>query len=544
MAKENNDEYSWLEEFGLLAPREVEEITPETPSFVSSLWSVARDFFTAGFESVWAGFLSLIKPGVREVYDTAEEILSGFEEVTFGTLMEIFLRNKMVDEDDIEQLKKLKNLPFPLEQISFLLTVLIMAKNYLEIKSYSLSGTYRQELNRAHSPEPPRPEEVMQAAFVAPELTAQVRDAMRRGGLSEEDIDLLFLGAYRRYDENMIRELFLRGVLDEKGMYMRMRELGYTDERTKEIVQSWSLIPGPTDLLHMVAKEAFEPDMIEHYGYADEFPEEQVQWLQKQGLSREWALKYWYAHWETPSIQQGFEMLHRGVIDRKELDDLFRTIEIPPFWREKLTQVAYMPYTRVDTRRMHELGVLGDEELVTAYLDQGYPEEKAVKMAEFTIRYNQENDKDLTKSQIMSGYKDKLITKQDAIDLLVQIDYSSDQAEYMLALEDYAEWKEYQDDMIDIIKEKFQGNLITDWEARSRLNALNLPGAKVDTLLEKWRVRQISNTKLPSKSDLDKFKKYGVIDEDNYRIEMQRLGYSNVYIEWYLNLSKKTKGKA
>ncbi|GAG82311.1 unnamed protein product [marine sediment metagenome] len=89
--------------------------------------------------------------------------------------------------------------------------------------------------------------------------------------------------------------------------------------------------------------------MIEHYGYADEFPEDQVKWLKMQGLSKEWALKFWYAHWDTPSIQHGFEMFHRQhpddptkkIIDRKELDDLFRTIEIPPFWREKLTQVCF-----------------------------------------------------------------------------------------------------------------------------------------------------------------------------------------------------------
>ncbi|GAI84798.1 unnamed protein product, partial [marine sediment metagenome] len=76
------------------------------------------------------------------------------------------------------------------------------------------------------------------------------------------------------------------------------QELGYTDTRIKEIIQAWSIIPGPADILHMVAKEAFEPDAVKLMGLEDEFPTEQVSWLAKQGLSEFWAMKYWASHWE------------------------------------------------------------------------------------------------------------------------------------------------------------------------------------------------------------------------------------------------------
>ncbi|GAH93918.1 unnamed protein product, partial [marine sediment metagenome] len=44
-------------------------------------------------------------------------------------------------------------------------------------------------------------------------------------------------------------------------------------------------------------------------------------------------------HWSLPSPSQGFEMLHRGVIDEAELNMLLRALDIMPFWREKLTKV-------------------------------------------------------------------------------------------------------------------------------------------------------------------------------------------------------------
>ncbi|GAH80833.1 unnamed protein product, partial [marine sediment metagenome] len=213
----------------------------------------------------------------------------------------------------------------------------------------------------------------------------EIRQIMKNVGLDESQIDLLFITLYKPYDESMCRDLYLRGILNKPSLFHRLRQLGYTDTRIEEMIQTYPAIPGPGDLFRLVAKEAFEPDIVKYYGYDEEFPAEQVKWLKAQGITEDWARKYWYAHWEPPSIQAGYEMLHRGVIDARELFDLYRTVEIPPFWRDKLTKIAYNPFTRVDVRRMHKAGVLSEAELLRAYMDVGYDAEKAGKMTEFTI---------------------------------------------------------------------------------------------------------------------------------------------------------------
>ena len=78
-----------------------------------------------------------------------------------------------------------------------------------------------------------------------------------------------------------------------------------------------------------------------------------------------------------PSIGQGFEMLHRRVIEDADLDLLLRALDVMPFWREKLKDISYNPLTRVDVRRMHRIGVLEEEGVFNAYLDVGYNEENA-----------------------------------------------------------------------------------------------------------------------------------------------------------------------
>ncbi|KKM88413.1 hypothetical protein LCGC14_1259100, partial [marine sediment metagenome] len=252
-------------------------------------------------------------------------------------------------------------------------------------------------------------------------------------------------------------------------------------------------------------------------------------------ISQAWAEKYWIAHWDQPSILQGFEMLHRGVIDNATLDMLFRAIEMPSFWREKLTKIAYSPFTRVDVRRMHNMGVLSDEELIRSYMDIGYDIEKAAKMTDFTIRYNYETDMHLTRGAILESYRENMITHFEAKELLTAQDYSDELSEFYLELENLSRDKKLRDQQINNIRDQFLLRQITASMARDQLNRLDLRGEKVDLLMETWALDEYKYASIPSKSDLDSFLNKGIIDVGRYRTYMVRHGFTNLMIDWYLD---------
>jgi len=384
----------------------------------------------------------------------------------------------------------------------------------------------------------PDPQTLVRTAFIAPEKTGEVRDLLLRYGYSDENIDKLFISNYRLEDPETIKTAWFRGILDDDGLFSRMRELGYTDSRTREITQTWQQIPGAQDLFWLVGKEAFEPETYELLGLNDEYPEEQTKWLKQQGISEAWAHKYWIAHWDQPSIGQGFEMLHRDQIDLNELNILFKTVEIPPYWRDKLTNIAYNPYTRVDVRRMAKLGVLSDEETFDAYRHLGYDDEHALGMLKFTIQYNQGTDKELTKGEILKGYRTKAMSFDDAKTFLMSLDYSEDHTEYLLGFEDYLETQEIEDLRLKNLQTKFEGNLISLLTLQNEMGKLNLPAAKIEALIAKWEINKVEDVKMASKSDLFKFLKYKIINMDTYKLEMQRLGYSWNLVDWYAQLSE------
>ncbi len=227
-------------------------------------------------------------------------------------------------------------------------------------------------------------------------------------------------------------------------------------------------------------------------------------------------------------------MLHRGVITPGELDMLFKVVEIPLYWRERLTKIAYHPFTRVDVRRMHDIGTLTDEELITSYMDLGFDADKALKMAQFTVAYNASHEKELTRGAILESYESGLISRADAKSLLISQEYSDPLAEYYLTLSDYNADQEIQKLAFDNIRERFLLHDITVSEVRIKLGEMNVQGEKIEALIENWSLRMYKYERLPSLSDLTDFLLRGIISESQYRSVMTRHGYSAGHIGWYL----------
>jgi hypothetical protein len=446
---------------------------------------------------------------------------------------------ELCDSDTGDIMKELRKEAFP---VGFVMTLVLKIKMFIIIiqSVMDIMGLDRQyDLLSKTTPHPAPVENLVASMMIDPARASENRLQLKRHGFDDTQIDNIILSHYAKIPEEYIRINYLRGNIDSDKMYERMRELGYTDTRIQEIIQTWTLYPGPNDLFTMVAHEAFEPEIYTKLGLGSEFPEEQVPWLEAQGISRDWAMKYWIAHWAQPSLEQGFEMLHRGIITRDELDMLFKVVEIPQFWRDKLMQMTYNVYTRVDTRRMHEMGVLTTEELVQAYQDQGYDAEKAVKMAEFTIKYNAESGNSLTRSVILDSFKSDLISRSDALELLQSTGYDENTADFYLTHEEYKLELEVQKMNLKAVEERYKLNFISETQARSALNKLNLRGTKIEALIDEWNLELYKYQDLPTKSELNDMLIDKVIDEGSWRELMSRRGYSYEHQTWYLKMINK-----
>jgi len=460
--------------------------------------------------------------------------VGGFEDAAWDEVLTTLTQEGILPDNLRRQILKFKGLPLFYNTVFNMIILGGWMGQYTKTLADVSLSPYVQDLNKKFSPNIPGASTAIAAGFMYPELQEKLNDVLRRNGFSNESIDVMVKANHRSYDVQTVMMLYLRKELDLDTAKKRLYQLGIPEELANELMKTWVIIPPIQDILMMVAKEAFEPDQIALYGLDEEFPEEQSEWLTKQGLSDFWQKKYWMAHWDYPGAGQVLTMLHRGLITEDDVSQYYRVIEIPTYWRKLLSKISYLPYTRVDTRRMHQMGVLTDDELIKAYMDQGYDREHAEKMAEYTKRYNAQEKTQVTMSQIIKAYRSSMIPRTEAKDLLKALRYNEDTAEFLLAQADFTEQLELQDLYVDAVKTRYLNNLTDDLQTRTLMARLNLPGARIEALMERWSASKMATQKLPSKTDLDKFLKAKIITPDIYKIEMYRLGYDYRYTEWYL----------
>jgi hypothetical protein len=315
-------------------------------------------------------------------------------------------------------------------------------------------------------------------------------------------------------------------------------EKGYNPDEAAGMVKVSHYYPSPGDLIRWQAKEVFEPKMIEKYGLDNEFGEIDLSTFYKTGMTQEQALNYWRAHWEHASWTEVQEMLFRGQLEESDVRDWFRLVEIPPFWRDKMIKVAYHPYTRVDVRRMHKLGVIDDAGLKRALMDIGYDDEHAEGMKEFYIQYNmgpgEDPDRDLTRAIVEKAYRVGTIGASELKDGLKALGYDDDQVAFMTAILDQDEALDRATDWIGLLRSQVNAGLVDPVTAKNKLAEMGLASSAVEHWGNLFMAYAEEPIKIPSKTDIKNWVAHKTITEAEGKEYLTRLGYAEHEIYLYM----------
>lgn len=419
-----------------------------------------------------------------------------------------------------------------------------------------------------------------------------LRRRMREWGFSEVWIDN-WLDLYRViFPSEVIAPVWIRDKTKWEKYWDDVRALGVSDDRIELLKESVYRVPGVQDIIRYVVKEAYSPDIYKKFGQDQEYPSIAEADAEKTGVRPDHLMKEWIAHWELPGISQGFEMLHRGVIDADTLKLLLKARDVMPYWRDKLEAISYIPYNRIDARRMWDMRVLNDAELKRAYLDQGYDSDHADKMVLWTKLYvsypqlvarykngwinsdtvlaelinmglprdratelfqtkfkNEAADRtakerDLTAADIIAGVRRNVITRAQGLDLLKDMGYDASEAQFKLAVGAPLDELDTQKAARELTKADILAGLkaktITQAEARTKLAALRYKPADVDYLIRVY-VATIKPLPLPDVKALTKADILGALKAKTITLEQARsklieLNYSPVDADFVLRV--------
>ena len=294
-------------------------------------------------------------------------------------------------------------------------------------------------------------------------------------------------------------------------------------------------IPPVADIISMAVREAFTPAIAERFGQYEDFPPDFEKYAAMKGLTTEWARRYWAAHWSLPSPMQGFEMLHRGIIDKSDLFMLMKALDIMPFWRDKLMQMSYRRLTRVDVRRMYKIGVLSKAEVYEAYLKHGYETIDAKRMTEFTVQWALPAHASITRSDILTAYKNRMISRTEASDLLTDMGEELFHRDFMLDAVDYKKDLEVTENRIKGIGTLYKRRVYDTDKATDELSKLDLPAEEIELVMQQWTydIKAEPPRRWTTAQTLS-FIKAGLITKERGIIELHGIGYDTEHIDVYI----------
>jgi len=319
-------------------------------------------------------------------------------------------------------------------------------------------------------------------------------------------------------------------------------------------------IPSVSDLVRFELREVFRPSFRREL--LREAPSSDfLKWMKKQGYDKFWAESYWAAHWDLPSITQGFEMFHRlrpGRVPpdvqftRADLERLLKQQDVLPFYRPRLTAIAYLPITRVDIRRMYRLGVIDEKEVEERYKDLGYSPEDAKLLAEYTIKDVGREERAVSKSDLVKLYVEGLIPASEFRSELRNLGYKDEDVERLWRLANIMrtrrEKKEERGRWLSLSRyeKMLEAGLITEAEFKQRLVELGFsPQAILDEMkfFEEFRAKQQEakreRVRRLSLTQMTKAYKEGIISEDQLRSYMAERGYAASDIDIWLTLVRR-----
>ncbi len=268
--------------------------------------------------------------------------------------------------------------------------------------------------------------------------------------LEEKVIDLTDL----KLDLLSLRTAYFRGLIGKAGYKAGLQKLGYTekDSGTLETI-SW-ILPTPQDIVRFGVREVYTPAIRKRFRQDEDYPPDMTREGKKIGFSDKTMKEYWAAHWDLPAVGQAFEMFHRGIISLGDLGTLLRAKDVMPFWRDKLIGISYRQIPRRSLPRMVKQGLItnipgpemtdptpGPEgsiklfsqvHLSARFQKLGYSPYDAELMAESAIKAAEEDDKDLTRSELIDAYANEMITDAELRKGLKDMGYSVGESAYFI----------------------------------------------------------------------------------------------------------------
>lgn len=287
-------------------------------------------------------------------------------------------------------------------------------------------------------------------------------------------------------------EMLFRGEITQAQFAGLLKALDYAPTWRGKLEAIARRIPPLTDMIRFAVREVYSPAIRSELGLDDDFPAEFVPEAALHGMDENRARQYWAAHWRLPSAQQGSRMLWRGEITQAQLSTLLRALDYPPYWREKLSNIAHLVPGRVDLRRMYRADVITRAQVHAGYVRLGYTDTDAETLTRFADaeKAGGTGRAEATRSELAAEFEGGFITEAEYRADLALLGFSGPDQDIQVELGGARAVKTERGRVVTAIHKAYVAHKILEPQTRVALAGTNMIPEAIDRILPLWTLER------------------------------------------------------
>lgn len=207
---------------------------------------------------------------------------------------------------------------------------------------------------------------------------------------------------------------------------------------------------------------------------------------------------------------------HQGILEGPSRDK----------WEEVYRKLAeYVVPPRTVTAMVRE-GSLDDQQALAEYQKSGLSPQMAAAYLTSAHHMKTQPQRDLTTSQVVQLYKDRIIDTAEAKLLLNALKWSDEDVAFLLDVADFEVEQTRVRAGISKIHSLYVAHKIDAVKATTELDAFNVPGAGRDKMIQDWNIERDANTPTLTRAEIVDAVYYEIIDIPTGIAMLQDLGWS------------------
>lgn len=228
-----------------------------------------------------------------------------------------------------------------------------------------------------------------------------------------------------------------------------------------------------------------------------------------------------------PGVEFAAEAFNRGLIDSATYDAMFLESAIKNRYLPVLRQMRTRLLPQETARSMLAKGVITAERTAAVLKGHGFSPEDVESLIAAASTDRSQPTRDLSLSAVRELYAEQEITAEDATAMLLGLGFDATEAQWELDLADLARVRTFRNAVITRVKTGFVKGLLSEADAVTTLDSLQVPNARRDTLISLWTIEQQTVTRDLTPAQLIAGAKKGIMPTEDALARLVGQGYAD-----------------